>query len=95
MKLFCNLPQTEINFRNSKNERITVKFHAGIFETEDEETINFLSGYQNQGVMVSITGGEVDVPMEPVVEEDKIDYTPVFPDDEPEPITKTKSKGKR
>jgi len=86
-KFYCNLPQTEINFWTLDRKRITVKFHQNYFETDDAETIAFLSGYANQGVMVH----EVKENEEP-----EIDYTPVFKDDDE--ITEkgdTKKKGKR
>ncbi len=86
MKFYCNLPQTEINFYNKRKKRVTVKFHQGFFETEDAETIEFLSGYQSQGVLVSKADEG----------EPEIDYTPVFPDDEtgadePKPGVRIKS----
>ena len=86
MKFFCNLPQTEINFKDSTGARHKARFHQHYFETDNEEFALFLGDFQDQGVLVSLVNTEGA---------DKIDYTPVFPDDEPEPITKTKSKGKR
>ena len=85
MKFHCNLAQTEVNFTNEDGKRKTVKFHQHYFETEDKETIEFLSKYQSQGVMVSIAGEQ------PIVE------TPQE-EEAPEPIVhikSTASKGKR
>lgn len=83
-KFYCNLSQTEINFTNSDSKRVTVKFHAHNFETEDAETIKFLGSYQGQGVIVS-KFMEGDKP--------EVDYTPVFKE---EPVVRIKSTvGKR
>lgn len=77
-RFHCNLAQTEINFTNSEGKRITVKFHFNYFETDDKETIAFLSKYQSQGVLVSIAGTQ------PIVEEH-------IEEEQPEPIVRIKS----
>jgi len=50
----CNLACPEVNLTTKNGKRIKVKFHQHQFETDNAETIKLLTGYESQGIMVSV-----------------------------------------